>query len=60
MTLQRVQKKTIVIDILANILRSKGNQTRKPGQLIEYNMRKIFFENHTQNVVQPSPRLFPF
>ena len=27
-----------------NISRRKGNQTKKFGQLIEYNMRKIFLE----------------
>ena len=35
---------TIVIQILSNILRSKGNQTMKFGQLIESNMRNIFLE----------------
>ena len=29
---------------LTNILRTKGNQTMKFGQLIEYNMRNIFME----------------
>ena len=39
------------IHILPNFSRSKGNQTKKFGQLIEYNM--IFFlKNHTQNVVE--------
>ena len=39
------------IHILPNISRSKGNQTTKFGQLIEYNM--IFFlKNHTQNMVE--------
>ena len=39
------------IHILPNISRSKGNQTKKFGQLIEYNM--IFFlKNHTQNMVE--------
>ena len=33
---------TIVIHILPNISRSKGNQTMKFGQLIECNMRNIF------------------
>ena len=33
----------IVILILPNILRSKDNQTMKLGQLIECNMRNIFF-----------------
>ena len=35
---------TIAIYILINISRSKGNQTMKCGQLIEYNMRNIFLE----------------
>ena len=35
---------TIAILILSNISRSKGNQTTKFGQLIEYNMRNIFVE----------------
>ena len=43
MTLQPGQQ-TIVIHILPNISRSKGNQTKKFGQLIEYNMRNIFQE----------------
>ena len=43
---------TIAIHILPNISRSKGNQAMKFGQLIEYNMRKIFVENHTQNVLE--------
>ena len=30
--------------MLPNISRSKGNQTMKFGQLIEYNMRDIFVE----------------
>ena len=35
---------TIVIHILLNISRSKGNQTMKFGQLIECNMRNIFLD----------------
>ena len=31
--------------ILPNILRSRGNQTMKFGQLIEYNMGNSFHEN---------------
>ena len=34
----------IVMHILPNILRSKGNQTMKFGQSIEYNVRNIFVE----------------
>ena len=37
-------EQTITIHILPNISRSKGNQTMKFGQLIEYNMRNIFVE----------------
>ena len=37
-------KETIAIHILLNISRSKGNQTRKLSQLIEFNMRNIFLE----------------
>ena len=37
-------KQTIVIHILPNISRSRGNQTIKFGQLIEYNIRQIFLE----------------
>ena len=47
----------IAIHILPNISRSKGIQTVKFCQLIEYNIRNIFFlKNHTQNVVE---KLFP-
>ena len=42
--------------ILPNISRSKGNQTMKFGQLIECNMRNIFFEYHTRN---PMEKLIP-
>ena len=37
-------KQTIAIHILPNISRIKTNQTMKIGQLIEYNMTKIFLE----------------
>ena len=45
-----------------NILRSKGNQTMKFGQLIEYNKRNIFFlKNHTENEAgRPLPGFFLF
>ena len=43
MTSQRGEQ-TIAIHILTNISKSKGNQAMKLGQLIEYNMRNIFFE----------------
>ena len=35
---------TILIHILPNISRSKGNQAMKFGQLIERNVRNIFLE----------------
>ena len=35
---------TIAIHILPNISRSKGNQTMKLGQLLEYNKRNIFLK----------------
>ena len=38
------RKQTIAVHILLNVSRSKGNETMKFGQLIEYNMRKIFLE----------------
>ena len=43
---------TIVIHILLNISRSKGNQTLKFGQLIEYNMKNMFIEKSYNHVVQ--------
>ena len=39
---------TIVIHILPNITRSKGNQTMKFGELIEYNTRNIFLKSFVQ------------
>ena len=48
-----------VIHVLANISRSKGNQTMKFGQLIECNMRNIFLEkSYTKCGGETSPRLF--
>ena len=38
--------------ILTNILRSKGNQAMKFGQLIEHNMKHFFLKNHTQNAME--------
>ena len=37
-------KQAIAIHILPNILRSKGNQAMKFGQLIEHNIRNIFLD----------------
>ena len=51
MTSQTGQK-IITINILPNISRSKGNQTMKLGQSIEYNMRDLFQKKHIQNVAE--------
>ena len=52
-------KQTIAIHILPNISRSKGNQTMKFGQLIEYTMRNIFLENsYTKCSGETIPRSF--
>ena len=52
-------EQTIVIHIFPNILRSKRNQTMKPGQLIECNMRNVFLEkSYTKFGGETSPRPF--
>ena len=52
-------KQTIAINILPNILRSKGNQTTKFGQLIEYKLRNIFLEkSYTKCGEEAIPRPF--
>ena len=43
---------TIAIHILPNIFQSKGNQTMKIGQLIEYNKRNIFSSKIMQKMRQ--------
>ena len=56
MTSQPSQQ-TILIHILPNITRSKGNQTMKFRQLIECNMRNIFLEKScTKCVGETTPR----
>ena len=35
--------------LLPNISRSKGNQGKKSGQLIEYNVRNSFLHNYAEN-----------
>ena len=48
-----------VIRILPNISKSKGNQTKKFDQLIEYNMRNIFLQkSYTKYGTETSPRPF--
>ena len=52
-------KQTIAIHILTNISRSKDNQAIKFGQLIEYNLRNIFFEkSYTKCGGETIPRPF--
>ena len=52
---------TIAIHILPNISKSKGNQTMKFGQLIEYNKRIFFFKNYADNEARRLvPDLFLF
>ena len=48
---------TTAIRILPNILQSKGNQTRKFGQLIEYYKTEIFFLKNV--TASEARRLFP-
>ena len=51
------EKQTIVIYILPNISRSKGNQAMTFGQLIEYNVRNFFFlKNVEANAVRNKAR----
>ena len=52
-------EQTILINILPNISRRKGNQTIKLGRLITCNMRIIFLEkSYTKCGVETSPRSF--
>ena len=52
-------KQTIAMHILPFISRSKDNQRVKFGQLIEYNMRKIFLEkSYPQCGGETSPKSF--
>ena len=53
--------KKMAIHIFPNILRSKGNQTTKYYQLIEYNMRNNFLEKlYTKCGREPMGRLAAF
>ena len=47
-----------VVHILPNISKSKGNQTMKFDQLIEYKMRNIFLEKSYTECGEVSPRPF--
>ena len=52
-------KQIIVIHILPNFSRKKGNRTIKFGQLKGYNMKNIFLEkSYTKCTGETSPRPF--
>ena len=52
-------KQIIAVHILPYISRSKNNQKAKFGQLIKYNMRKIFLEKpYPKWAGETSPKLF--
>ena len=54
---------TIAINILLNISQSKGNQTMKFAQLIEYNKKNIFLQKLCKNEagkLVPEPFFFFF
>ena len=52
---------TIAMHILPGISQSKGNQTMKFGQLLEYNKEIFFFKNYAENVAgRLVPDLFLF
>ena len=51
-------KQTIVIRILPNALRGKGNQTTKFGQLIEYNRKNFLEKSYTKRGGETIPRPF--
>ena len=53
-------KQTIAIHILPNISGNKGDQMMKFGQVIEYNMRTIYYEkSHRKCGGQTIPRPLP-
>ena len=47
------------MNILPDILRNKGNQTMKFGQLIEYYINIILEKSYTKCDGETSPRPFP-
>ena len=52
---------TYTMHMLPKISRSKGNQAMKFDQLIKYNNRNVFLENHAENEARrPAPDLFLF
>ena len=57
--ISQTNQQIIVICLLSNIIRIKGNQTMKLGHLIEYNMGNIFLEKlYTKYGKKAIPRHF--
>ena len=55
----QARQEIVQIHILPNLSRSRGNQTMKFGQLIEYSMKNIFFEkSNTKYGGEAGPRPF--
>ena len=55
--LSQLRKQTVAIHTLPNILKIKGNQTMKFGQLIEYDVRNTFFQkSYTKCCGETIPR----
>ena len=51
----------ITMHVFPNILRSKGNQAMKFGQLIKYSIRNNFLKNYAENEAERLvPDLFLF
>ena len=50
----------LLLPILPNMIRIKGNETMKFGQLIEYNFIYIFLKNHENEAGRVVPDLFLF
>ena len=59
MTSQPGYQTITMLTLRRNISQSKGNQTMKCGQLIEYNMKNIFLEkSYTKCETETIPRPF--
>ena len=50
-------KQTVAMHILPNILRSRGKQTIKFGQLVDITWETFFLKNHLQNMVKKKSKL---
>ena len=57
MTLQTAKQIT-AMQILPNISRSTCNQVMKFGQLMKYNLRKIFFKSHGENETERPVKIY--